>query len=82
MSSFQETIAPARIALSVAEVATKIGVSKSKVRNAIRAEELVSHLVGRRRVLLMDDVLIWITGSQRPAQEENATNKTVLIERN
>ena len=33
-------------------------------------------------VLLMDDVLIWITGSQRPAQEENATNKTVLIERN
>lgn len=53
-----------RLATSVAGAATALGLSEGTIRAAIRENKLPSYLVGRRRVLLMADLLAWVTGKQ------------------
>jgi len=53
-----------RIATSVAGAASTFGMSEGTIRAAIRENKLPSYLVGRRRVLLIADLLAWVTGKQ------------------
>jgi excisionase family DNA binding protein len=48
------------LATSVANAALSIGVSKGTIRSAIRENKLQSHLIGRRRVIFIEDLLSWI----------------------
>jgi excisionase family DNA binding protein len=51
-----------RIATSVAAAALAVGLSKGTIRKAIREGKLASYLVGRRRVLLIADLMAWVKG--------------------
>jgi excisionase family DNA binding protein len=51
-----------RIATSVAAAAITVGLSKGTIRKAIREGKLPSYLVGRRRVLLIADLMAWVKG--------------------
>jgi excisionase family DNA binding protein len=48
--------------MSVAAAAFAIGLSKGTIRKAIREGQLASYLVGRRRVLLITDLMAWVKG--------------------
>jgi len=51
-----------RIATTVAAAAIDVGLSKGTIRKAIREGKLPSYLVGRRRVLLIADLMAWVKG--------------------
>ena len=51
-----------KIAYSVAEAAEVTSMSKSYLRNEIRAKNLKAKLVGNRVVILNSDLQVWLEG--------------------
>jgi excisionase family DNA binding protein len=49
-----------RIALSVAEVVGAVGIARSTIYRAMEDGALKSRKVGRRRLILVDDVETWL----------------------
>lgn len=53
-----------QITTSVASAAKALEVSKGTIRKAIREGKLPSVLLGRRRLIFVEDLLIWVKGEQ------------------
>ncbi len=51
-----------KLAYSVAEAANKVSMSKSYLRNEIRAKKLKAKLIGNRVLILNSDLQIWLEG--------------------
>lgn len=51
-----------KLAYSVAEAANKVSMSKSYLRNEIRAKKLEAKLIGNRVLILNSDLQIWLEG--------------------
>jgi len=51
------------LAVSAADAALITGLSTGTIRAAVKANQITSYLVGRRRVILKVDLLTWITTS-------------------
>jgi excisionase family DNA binding protein len=58
MVSRAETIAP--LALSIGEVVSATGVGRTKIYAAIGSGDLATVKIGRRTVVLMDDLQAWL----------------------
>ena len=67
-----------RITISVAEAAMMVGVCESTIRNAIRAKELTSYLVRRRRLVLVGDLFAWLTRKQNHPQLEDSVSQDFI----
>ena len=64
-----ESITQQRLAWSLAEVATSLGLSPGFVRKQLRKGSLPSQKIGRRLLILDEDLRAWLGASSTADQE-------------
>ncbi len=62
-----------RVAYTLTDAVTAIGLSRATIYRAIQSGHLPAHKVGRRTLLLVDDLKRWLAGT--PTLREPAAKK-------
>lgn len=62
-----EPTLPPRISLSVEDAAEEAGISRSYIYLAIKAGELATLKLGKRRLIMRDDLIAWLQSKRQAA---------------